>query len=138
MIRNLFRQWGVAPALAITVVAGSLSLGTPHAFGDDGGYPKKNPLAGQDDAITEGARLYIKLCATCHGMKATGFTRFAPYATDLRKFWRGYPEFVRITLNGRTKKRMPPWGGVLDEDEISQIGAYLETLAVDGANWVAY
>jgi mono/diheme cytochrome c family protein len=71
-------------------------------------------------------------------MKATGFTRFAPYAADLRKFWRGYPEFVRITLNGRTKKRMPPWGGLLDEDEISQIGAYLETLAVEGANWVAY
>ncbi len=30
---------------------------------------------------------------------------------------------------------MPAWGGVLDEKTIFQIGAYLETLALQGANW---
>ena len=36
---------------------------------------------------------------------------------------------------GRPDKMMPPWDGVLDGEQISQIGAYLETLAVPGANW---
>jgi len=30
---------------------------------------------------------------------------------------------------------MPAWDGVLDDQTIYQIGAYLETLAMDGANW---
>ena len=40
-----------------------------------------------------------------------------------------------IALNGRTDKNMPPWGGILDEEELSSIGAYLETLAKESANW---
>ena len=59
-------------------------------------------------------------------------------AADLRKFWRGYPEFVVIVLNGQQGQIgwMPPLGGYLDEDQIAMMGAYLETLAVEGANWV--
>jgi hypothetical protein len=30
---------------------------------------------------------------------------------------------------------MPAWGGVLKDDDIYRIGAYLETLAMEGANW---
>jgi hypothetical protein len=30
---------------------------------------------------------------------------------------------------------MPAWGGVLDDKTIYEIGAYLETLAMDGADW---
>jgi len=30
---------------------------------------------------------------------------------------------------------MPAWGAVLDQKTIYEIGAYLETLAIDGANW---
>ena len=43
--------------------------------------------------------------------------------------------FVVIVKNGRPGKQMPPWKNVLDEDNISKIGAYLETLALEGANW---
>jgi mono/diheme cytochrome c family protein len=35
---------------------------------------------------------------------------------------------------GRTMT-MPAWGGVLSEEQIYQIAAYLETLALPGANW---
>jgi mono/diheme cytochrome c family protein len=35
---------------------------------------------------------------------------------------------------GRALK-MPAWGGVLSDQQIYQIGAYLETLAKEGANW---
>jgi mono/diheme cytochrome c family protein len=30
---------------------------------------------------------------------------------------------------------MPPWKDVLDDDNIAKIGAYLETRALEGANW---
>jgi mono/diheme cytochrome c family protein len=30
---------------------------------------------------------------------------------------------------------MPPWKEVLDDDNIAKIGAYLETLAQEGASW---
>jgi hypothetical protein len=30
---------------------------------------------------------------------------------------------------------MPPWRGALKIEDIYRIGAYLETVAIDGANW---
>ena len=57
--------------------------------------------------------------------------RFGKYAADLTRHWRGYGEFVGITLQGKKGRigLMPPWKGVLDPVQISQIAAYLETLA---------
>lgn len=134
MILKPFRMWATFATLALALAGATVT----QALAEDDAYPKKNPLAGDPEAIEEGARLYFKWCVACHGKHADGVSRFGDYAADLRKFWRGYPEFVRITLNGRTDRQMPPWGGVLDEDEISQIGAYLETLQLEGAQWVAH
>ena len=94
-----------------------------------------NPLTGDPAAIEAGKDLYFTFCVQCHGHKADGESRFGKYAYDLRKFWRGYDKFVELVLVGRPKKMMPPWGGYLDEDQINQIGAYLETLAIEGAKW---
>jgi len=38
-------------------------------------------------------------------------------------------------LAGQGDNVLPPWGGVLKDDQIYQIGAYLETLAEQEANW---
>jgi mono/diheme cytochrome c family protein len=57
------------------------------------------------------------------------------HAGDLTHYWRGYKEFLVIVKNGRVDKMMPPWKDVLDEDNINKLGAYLETLAEEGANW---
>lgn len=97
--------------------------------------PSSNPLSGDPEAIELGQRLYFTWCVQCHGPKANGESRFGKYAGDLTRFWRGYPEFVITVKNGRPGKQMPPWKEVLDDDNISKIGAYLETLAVEGANW---
>ena len=132
MISKQFRNMTMALTLAFL----GPSVMSAHAQDSDG-YPNKNPLAGNEEAIQSGAKLYFKWCVACHGKHADGVSRFGDYAADLRKFWRGYPEYVRIVLNGRTDKQMPPWGGVLDEDEIAQIGAFLETLQLEGARWEA-
>ena len=102
---------------------------------NDSKIASSNPLSGNPEAIELGQRLYFTWCVQCHGPKANGESRFGKYAGNLTIFWRGYPEFVKIVLNGRPKKMMPPWKEVLDEDSISKIGAYLETLAQEGANW---
>ena len=97
--------------------------------------PSSNPLSGDPEAIALGKRLFFTWCVQCHGPKANGESRFGKYAGDLTRFWRGYPEFVIIVKNGRPQKQMPPWKEVLDEDNIAKVGAYLETLSVEGANW---
>ncbi len=97
--------------------------------------PSINPLSGDADAIEIGAKLYYTWCVQCHGHKANGESRFGKYAGDLTKFWRGYKEFVVIVKNGRVDKMMPPWRDVLDDENIAKVGAFLETLAEEGANW---
>jgi cytochrome c oxidase cbb3-type subunit 3 len=97
--------------------------------------PSSNPRSGDPDAIETGKQLYFTWCVQCHGHKANGESRFGKYAGNLTTFWRGYKEFVVIVTNGRVQNMMPPWKEVLDEENISKIGAYLETLAVEGANW---
>ena len=101
----------------------------------DASRPSSNPMSGNQDAIDAGRKLYGMWCLQCHGAAADGVSRFGKYAGDLRVFWRGYREFVVIVKDGRTQKQMPPWKEVLDDAKIAQIGAFLETLAQDGANW---
>jgi mono/diheme cytochrome c family protein len=54
-------------------------------------------------------------------------------------FNKGFRQFVSTVKNGRDvpgrTQKMPPWGAVLSDQQIYQIGAYLETLAERGANW---
>ena len=122
--------------LAVGVMALCWNLGSWAVTADAAGpVPSSNPLTGDPEAIEAGRKLYGTWCSQCHGGKADGVSRFGKYAADLRKFHLGYTEFARITVEGRTERRMPPWDGVLDGEQISQIGAYLETLAVKGANW---
>lgn len=95
-----------------------------------------NPFSGDPKAIESGRELYFTWCVQCHGKKADGRSpRWGNYGKDLRKFWQGYSKFVLITVQGVKGKQMPPWGDVLSGNQISHIGAYLETLAMDGANW---
>jgi mono/diheme cytochrome c family protein len=101
--------------------------------------PSSNPLSGDPEAIAAGRKLFNTWCAQCHGSKADGESPvFTSYAADLRKFSLGYTEFARIVVEGRPERRMPPWDRVLDGEQVSQIGAYLETLAIKGANWKDY
>ena len=98
--------------------------------------PSSNPLSGNAEAIDTGKQLYFNWCVQCHGVKADGDSpRFGKYAGNLTKFWRGYPEFLNVVKNGRPGKQMPPWKEFMDDDTINKLGAYLETLAVEGANW---
>ena len=90
-----------------------------------------NPLSGDEEAIKKGRKIYNTFCAQCHGGKADGVApRFGKYSADLRRFNKGFYAFAGIVAEGIPEKQMPPWGNVFEGDEISEIGAYLETLAI--------
>ena len=135
----------VLAILCVVVSAGALDVVAPDAQmssppSEDKPPPKPrtsaaNPVSGNPEAIAAGRKLYSMWCMQCHGSKADGVSRFGKYAADLREFWRGYREFVTIVKNGRPEKQMPPWREVLDDGKIAQVGAFLETLAIEGANW---
>ena len=101
--------------------------------------PDKNPFSGDAAAIKKGMREYRSNCFTCHGPKAEGDGPHAPPNTaNLRKFNKGFKNFVRIVREGVNRSgtvTMPPWGGVLDNETVHRIGAHLETLALPTANW---
>lgn len=130
-----------AAGLAWWGVAGAMGNKEPELTAADtpaeqkGKVPSSNPLSGNPEAIETGKTLYFTWCVQCHGHKANGESRFGKYAGDLTHFWRGYKEFVVIVKNGRVDKMMPPWKDVLDEENINKVGAFLETLAEEGANW---
>lgn len=127
---------------AAAAFALALTAAAPATAQDDdpaSWFPKANPLSGDEEAIAAGKPLFVNWCSQCHGRKANGNARFENQAADLTKYKRGYPQFVVTILNGQEGLigLMPPLGGYLDEDQIAQIGAYLETLAIEGADWVA-
>jgi len=99
--------------------------------------PATNPLSGDPAAIREGESWFHAVCSFCHGPRAEGTGRGG--GPDLRVFNKGFRKFVETVKNGRDvpgrAQKMPAWRGVLPDDRIYQIGAYLETLAGNGANW---
>jgi mono/diheme cytochrome c family protein len=100
--------------------------------------PDVNPLSGDQKAINSGKSWFRGVCALCHGGRADGAGERGNGA-DLRKFDKGFKRFVETVHEGRQvpgrSQGMPAWKGVLDDKVIYEIGAYLETLAIDGANW---
>ena len=129
--------------LLAAVVAGVVATGgrdptTAHSAPADTTVPETNPLSGNEAAIREGRSWFRAVCGPCHGARADGAGDRGA-AADLRVFNKGFGKFVEIVKNGRDvpnrMAKMPPWGGVLSDEQIYQIGAYLETLAQQGANW---
>jgi mono/diheme cytochrome c family protein len=75
----------------------------------------------QDDAkIAVGENVYNTYCATCHGdnLVNTGQT------FDLRRLRADErPRFENSVRNG--KNQMPPWRGVLNDEQIDQLWRYI-------------
>jgi mono/diheme cytochrome c family protein len=124
-------------AVVLVAVCWTLAIaGSRLAVSAD--IPEVNPLSGNEKAINEGKSWFRSVCSACHGGRADGAGERGTGA-DLRKFNLGFRRFVETVQDGRQVQGraqvMPAWGAVLDQKTIYQIGAYLETLAIDGANW---
>lgn len=121
----------VAAVLASTLVLG---LSAPAAADD---IPDTNPYSGDKKQIREGKSWFMNVCSPCHGGKADGAGERGT-AADLRVWNKGFKKFVETVKKGKDSGRtmtMPAWGGVLDDKTILQIGAFVETLGIEGSDW---
>ena len=122
--------------VGVSAIAGG--FGEPGLVRAEDEVPGTNPLSGDPKALREGKSWFRGVCALCHGGRADGQGERGTGA-DLRKFNKGFRAYVEVVKKGREVpgriQNMPAWGAVLKEEQIYQIGAYLETLALDGANW---
>ncbi len=114
--------------------------------------PRAQPPAQPSDAVPSqpsslsrveetGKRLYVAICAYCHGVGGDGFGLNAPNLavpprdhTDAAYITSRTDEqlFAVIKYGGATQGKsalMPPWGGRLSDREITALLAYLRSLA---------
>jgi len=120
---------GAAIALALALFAGGVALGQDLLAA--------NPLSGDEKAIKSGKGWFRNTCTPCHGGRADGMGDMGTGA-DLRKLKIGFRGFYATVKNGRQvpgRAQFMPSFSFLDDKTIFEIGAYLETLAIEGANW---
>jgi mono/diheme cytochrome c family protein len=116
MIRRKPSSIGIAAALtAIALIA------TPwcssNVLADD--------AAPDQDKIAAGETVYNTRCAVCHGDELVN----SGQTFDLRRLKADErPRFENSVRNG--KNQMPPWKGVLSDDEIDQLWHYIRAHAV--------
>ena len=116
---KLFRRSGAAGCcalLALCVLVSARAIAAEDA-------------AGQQNPNAQGNSLFNQYCSHCHGPNAEQGER----PRDLRRLKIRYgdnrAEVVRTTIaKGRPEKGMPSWAGVLGDDILDQIWAYLETV----------
>jgi mono/diheme cytochrome c family protein len=99
----------------LTTFAAMVGLVCTTAHAQDAALKTYTP-----EQIKQGAKLYAVNCAACHGARMAN----PEWAIDLRTFPRDErTRFVDSVTHG--KGGMPPWGDVLNTDEITALWAYM-------------
>lgn len=76
--------------------------------------------AADQTRIDKGKVSYAEKCSHCHGR---GMLTPGTVAPDLRKFPDDKERFFSVVKLGKNNK-MPPWGDVLNDEEIAELWAY--------------
>lgn len=98
--------------------------------------------AGTQKQIVEGREVFLRLCASCHGVDAKGQGLVAQSLkkrpADLTRISAKYGEFptakIRAIIIGdpllpvHGSKEMPVWGGMLKDLELANLLKYLESI----------
>lgn len=93
---------------------------------------QENPVQPTAAALIEGARLYEKHCAVCHGGAAQRIsplrTKFSPPVPQIVNRVPGDPDadFWWITKHGIRLTGMPGWDGILSDDQIWTVVAFIK------------
>jgi mono/diheme cytochrome c family protein len=73
--------------------------------------------------IDHGKATYAQKCSHCHGPNLMNSGTVTP---DLRDFPDDQTRFVFTVKQGKNN-RMPPWGDILSDDEITDLWAYISS-----------
>ena len=124
----------LVPAVAIAhgdVTPQAVDVSTLKPVGDD--WLATNPYRGNAEAIRIGSSAYNQNCARCHGLEAIS----GGIAPDLRYLPvedEGDEIFLNRIRHGSTRGGrvyMPPFEGILQQEAMWAIRAYLETVHVE-------
>jgi len=73
--------------------------------------------------IDLGKAIFAERCSHCHGPNMVNSGTITP---DLRRFPDDHERFVNTVKHGKNN-RMPPWGDVLNDDDIADLWAYISS-----------
>jgi len=110
----------------------SLAMRALDVYADKHKPEMENPVQPTDDNLSEGARLYESHCALCHGGAKARMSplreRFNPPVPQLIAsipededswvFW--------VTKHGARMTGMPSWDGILSDDQIWKVVAFIK------------
>tara|TARA_R110000737_G_scaffold221796_1_gene237167 strand:- start:12482 stop:13372 length:891 start_codon:yes stop_codon:yes gene_type:complete len=87
-------------------------------------------LAGDEQALKVGQRLFLQNCSQCHGSDARGTTGF-PNLTDNDWLYGGSPEMIKASLiHGRKANGMMAWSAALGgEQGVKEVAAFVLSLS---------
>jgi len=97
------------------------------------GWREINPYTGNADAIAIGESAYTQNCARCHGLGAVS-GGIAPDLRELPSDEEGDEYFVQRVRNGAIRNGvtyMPKFEGVISQEGLWSIRAWLESIALD-------
>ena len=110
---NKLSKWTAAPLAAVAVAAIWMTMPATA----------QQQAAVSDQAlIGPGRNTYAQKCGHCHGPNMVTAGTVAP---DLRAFLDDNARFVATVKQG--KNRMPPWGDILNDQEITEIWAFVSS-----------
>ena len=124
------RVGGAAAFAALVILATALAPSQRAAAQQDAqSEPAKAEAATSEQAkidpakIDLGKTIFAERCSHCHGPNMVNPGTITP---DLRRFPDDHDRFVNTVKNGKNN-RMPPWGDVLNDDDIADLWAYISS-----------
>lgn len=104
-----------------------LALGVAALMGSSSGCKKTT----RNTPVARGEGIFIRTCASCHGADGRAGARVgtakAKNLADPKLFERLGEQGVKDVIRGG-RGAMPSYGGVLDEQDLNDLVAYLRTL----------
>ncbi|HAS6257329.1 TPA: cytochrome-c oxidase, cbb3-type subunit III [Vibrio vulnificus] len=95
---------------------------------DDNGLRPIPAIAGDDEALKVGQRLFLQNCSQCHGSDARGQKGF-PNLTDNAWLYGGEPQAIVTTIMHGRIGQMPAWKDALGEQGVEEVVSYVLSLS---------
>ena len=109
---------------ALAIPAMAISLAPPAAAQRAAPAPATIAVANADQGnVDQGKALFAEHCSHCHGFNMVNPGTITP---DLRKFPDDHQRFVTTVKQGKNN-RMPPWGDILNDEDIANLWAYVSS-----------
>ena len=113
-------RFGWAAAFAALAIL-SLALAMPQRATAE--QDAQQNAEAEQAKIDLGKATFASKCSHCHGPNMVNSGTITP---DLRRFPDDHDRFVSTVKHGKNN-RMPPWGDVLNDDDIAGLWAYVSS-----------